>query len=91
MIGRLVAKCIVDDLPFPVYLSRSFLKHILSTNILNYQNLDLKKKIFIDKTLYMNDIDDIDGDLWKNLNWVLENTVEDCDFTFKLFLIHKKK
>lgn len=38
----------------------------------------------------MNDVDDIDGDLWKNLNWVLENAVEDCDFTFKFnFIINK--
>lgn len=35
----------------------------------------------------MNDVDDIDGDLWKNLNWVLENTVVDCDFTFKFFFL----
>lgn len=34
MIGRITAKCLLDDLPFLVDFTRPFLKHILSKYLL---------------------------------------------------------
>ena len=47
-----------------------YIKSLLNTNL------------FLEKILYVSDLEDIDPDLTRNLQWTLENYVEDLDFNF---------
>ncbi len=38
---------------------------------------------FIEKTLYIDDLQDIDGELYNSMKWTLENDVEGMGFVFK--------
>ena len=83
-LGRILGKALIDNLNFEINFVQSFLKHLLSKNsfIITFLNnfffFSLK-----DKMLYIHDLHDIDPELCKNLEWILENNVEFLDMTFR--------
>ena len=56
-IGRLIAKCLIENWTLGVYFPKSFLKHILK------------------RDLFLKDLEDIDGELARSLEWVLLNPI----------------
>ena len=49
--------------------------------------MNLKNKL--EKTLYINDLQDVDAELYNSMKWVLENRVEDMGFVFRFILLKK--
>lgn len=79
MLGRLIAKNIIDNCEFEVFFTKSFLKQILSKkNFSDFYNFISN----IERTIYMNDLQDVDAELHKSMQWILENDVEHLGFTF---------
>lgn len=84
MLGRLIAKAIIEKWNIEVYFVKSFLKHILRNySIEFYEIIGNLLNFFLEKTLYIDDLQDIDLELYNSMNWVLENPIEELGFVFK--------
>lgn len=65
MLGRLVAKAIIENWNLEVTFCKSFLKHLLN------------------KELYIQDLEDIDPELTKNLEYILKTDIHDGEDLFQ--------
>ena len=81
MLGRLIAKAIIENWNIEVYFVKSFLKHILRKTVFNY----CKPILNLEKTLFVDDLQDVDVELYNSMKWVMENPVDDMGFVFKYF------
>ena len=82
MLGRLIAKAIIENWNIEVYFVKSFLKHILRKIFLIN---NCKQIVNLEKTLFVDDLQDIDVELYNSMKWVMENPVDDMGFVFKYF------
>lgn len=67
MLGRLVAKAIIENWNLEVTFCKSFLKHLLN------------------KELYIQDLEDIDPELTKNLEYILQNDIGDGEDLYQSY------
>ena len=82
MLGRLVAKAIIENWNIEVYFVKSFLKHILRKQTIPLVFF-IKKISKIEKTLFVDDLEDIDAELYNSMKWILKNPIDELGFVFK--------